>query len=772
MLKTYLKNDLKKNKLSSICIGVFIMVSTILLTASVIVFSNLYSGIDQLMAICEAPSFVQMHKGSLEVKHVESFADDYEGVLDMQVVIFANIQSEDFLINGISLRKNVQDNGLVRQNKRFDFLVNEYNRRIEPQNGSIYIPACYYKDGSIEIGDQVTLYDKDFKVAGYLRDALMNSSLASSKRFLVSDEDFDYIARRSVLEYLIEFELEEEVDISHFEAAFIGNGVGLNGPTLTRDIFYVLNALNDGLVVAILFLLSIFVLLIAFLCIRFTLLAQLEEDYREIGVMKVIGIPNRVIEKTYLIKYLTITFMSIFFGYLITLMLKNKIIYSILINFGMPNLSVGMQVLGLLAPIIIVLIVVFFIHRILIEIYRLSPLEALYPHNLLKENRVVGKITLHKASILTTGNFMMFKEMIYRKSLYITLISVMTIGLLIMIIPTSLYKTISSEDFLTYMGVGGSDFRIDIQSKNQDEKVLNEMTTFLERDPQVKKYTVLITQSYPLLDEIHKGKQLKIETGNHSIFPVRYSLGRMPEKDNEIALSVIAHKSLGLNLNDAIQIERQGEIHELIICGIYTDITNGGKTAKACFVDHQKEAIWSVIYGDVVDVGSLDSIIENYETRFPSTQVSNLDFFVKDTFGPMRKVVGNVVIISVIISMGIVFLVVLLFFRLLLIKNSLDIAILKIIGRTSQSIKVQYMKNAALSVLLGLAIAVLLYTAVGNTIIRLVLERYGVSSFRLESAYVLNYMVYPIFFMLSVQFAVIMSLGVIDKKSIAEAIKE
>ncbi len=39
-------------------------------------------------------------------------------------------------------------------------------------------------------------------------------------------------------------------------------------------------------------------MLIAMLCIRFTIITSMEEDYREIGVMKAIGITSKDIQKT------------------------------------------------------------------------------------------------------------------------------------------------------------------------------------------------------------------------------------------------------------------------------------------------------------------------------------------------------------------------------------------------------------------------------------------------------------------------------------------
>ena len=49
--------------------------------------------------------------------------------------------------------------------------------------------------------------------------------------------------------------------------------------------------------IAVILLISLLVVAIAFMCIRFTLLTKIEEDYREIGVMKAIGLRVADIQK-------------------------------------------------------------------------------------------------------------------------------------------------------------------------------------------------------------------------------------------------------------------------------------------------------------------------------------------------------------------------------------------------------------------------------------------------------------------------------------------
>lgn len=83
------------------------------------------------------------------------------------------------------------------------------NEIITVSDGEIYVPIAYMKEGITEIGDQAIINGKEFKVAGFVRDSIMNSSLAASKRFLVSENDFRDMTKDRTMEYLISFRLKD-----------------------------------------------------------------------------------------------------------------------------------------------------------------------------------------------------------------------------------------------------------------------------------------------------------------------------------------------------------------------------------------------------------------------------------------------------------------------------------------------------------------------------------------------------------------------------------
>jgi putative ABC transport system permease protein len=68
-----------------------------------------------------------------------------------------------------------------------------------------------------------------------------------------------------------------------------------------------MNALSDGIMVIIILLVSLVVLYISIMCIRYIVLTRLEKDRREIGMLKAVGISRMDIRKLYLSKYLLLS---------------------------------------------------------------------------------------------------------------------------------------------------------------------------------------------------------------------------------------------------------------------------------------------------------------------------------------------------------------------------------------------------------------------------------------------------------------------------------
>lgn len=186
------------------------------------------------------------------------------------------------------------------------------------------------KNGTAKLGDTLTVGGVSLTVAGFLRDSQMNADLTGSKRFLVSGNDFADLKSSGSMEYLIEFRLKESSAFSAFQSDYFAQGLPSNGPpVISRPLLMMANAATDGLMIAVLALISIPVIAVAFLCIRFTLLAKIEEDYREIGVLKAVGMRDSRIARLYAVKYGAIAGIACALGFLLAFPLSRPLMENI-----------------------------------------------------------------------------------------------------------------------------------------------------------------------------------------------------------------------------------------------------------------------------------------------------------------------------------------------------------------------------------------------------------------------------------------------------------
>jgi len=329
-----IRNDILRNKAITLTTMVFVAAAAMLVSLAAILIINLSGAIDTLMTRAKTPHFMQMHSGPMDIGQLAAFAAQNGDVAEFQVLEFINVDGARIVFEKSSLADSVQDNGFSVQSEKFDYLLDLDGNMIRVSDGEIYVPICYMQDGSTKVGDTVEVFGREFIVGGFLRDSLMNSLLASSKRFLVSRNDFMGIGELGNVEYLIEFRLKDISALGAFENAYTSAGLDANGPTLTYPLFKTMNAISDGLMIAVILLVSVLVVMIAFMCIRFTLLAKIEEDYREIGVMKAIGLRVSDIKKIYLAKYAAIAAVGSLLGYTLSFVFRDMLLENIRLYMG------------------------------------------------------------------------------------------------------------------------------------------------------------------------------------------------------------------------------------------------------------------------------------------------------------------------------------------------------------------------------------------------------------------------------------------------------
>lgn len=772
MYKRIIINDFKRSKLISIVTFIFITVATMLLCLSVILFANLSSAIDAFMEKAETPHFMQMHSGEIDSERLEQFALSNNSVEKFQLNEFVNIEPGNIVIEGNLFDGGIQDIGLVKQESYFDFLLDMDGNIIEPKVGEVYVPLNYMKDGSIKKGDLLYLFNNKYVVSGFLRDSQMNSPLASSKRFLLNDKDFDRIKEYGKMEYLIEFRLTNMNDINKFESEYIDAALEANGPTLTYPLFKLINGLADGIMIAIILLMSFLVVGIAFLCIRFTLLARLEDEYQEIGVLKAVGLNNRDIIRLYILKYTVISLAGCICGYLVAMILKPIMLKEIKLFMGISFKKEYEFVLGLICALAIFAIILIYIRYILRWIKTVSVTEAIRFGSVRNNSKLHNKFIISSSKWMGSNLFISLKDMLGNKRLYVTLITVLVIAIFMMTLPLNLYNTISSENFISYMGVGKCDFRLDIQNITDIIEKSEDIEAEMRIDNQIESFAVLTTKSYRISDAENLDIRLKIETGDHSVFPINYLKGKMPMSNYEVALSKINAEELGKDIGESIIVFIDGKEVKLTVCGIYSDITNGGKTAKALFRDSSEDVMWSNVSAKVSDYSKLEDVLSRYSEKFKYAKVSSIESYVRMTFGSTIDAIKKTTILGNLSAIGIIFLVTFLFVKMMVSKDRYDIAIMKAIGYYNQDIRFQFKIRTMLVAMCSICIGIFLSISLGETIAGLMISSFGADAFSFDINNTFTYFVFPIVTLIVVYIATISATKAIEQINITQCVKE
>jgi len=772
MYHRIIRNDILKSKAITLITTIFVAAAAMLVSLAAILVVNLSGSIDTLMKRAETPHFMQMHSGVIDPKRLTAFAEQNGHVDKFQVLEFLNVDGVQIVLGENSLGDNVQDNGFSMQSKKFDYLLDLDGNIINVSDGELYVPICYMRDNTAKVGDKAVICGKEFTVAGFLRDSQMNSTLSSSKRFLVSENDYAEIKNLGSTEYLIEFRLKDLSALGTFETAYTSAGLEANGPTITYPLFRLLNAISDGMMIGVILLVSVLVVAIAFLCIRFTLLAKIEGDYREIGVMKAIGLRDSDVKKIYYAKYATIAVAGCMLGFALSFVFRDLLLENIRLYMGESENSSFAMPFGIVGILLVFLAIIAYVRVVLRRFRRISAAEAIR-FGTSQEISVGAKhFYLSRNRLFDTNIFLGVKDVLARKSLYATMLVVLVISTFIIIVPQNLSNTISSKSFITYMGIGNCDMRIDLQQTDNISNKAAEISKTMNSDSAITKYAVLTTKTFKATRSDGSEQSIKTELGDHSIFPVEYSEGRAPAAESEIALSAMNADELGKKVGDGITLVIEGKEKNLTVCGIYSDITNGGKTAKAVFTDNSADIMWCVISAELSDEALVSGKVSEYADRFGFAKVSGIDEYITQTFGSTISSVDKASRAAIFVALIITVLVTLLFMNMLVAKDRYSIAVMKAFGFTNSDIRLQYVSRSVFVLIFGIALGTLLANTLGEVLAGAVISSFGASSFKFQVNPFSAYLISPLMMVGAALLATIIGTWGAGKIKIYENIKE
>ncbi len=764
MIGRMLTKDFLRKKLITIVVFAFIFLSALLVASGANLMIELGNSLDVLFSKALTPHFVQMHTGPLDQAEIDSWTAVNEMVADQQTVEMITVDGTNLYLGKSqnSEATSIMDISFVTQNEDFDFLLDLDNNIIHLSPGEIAVPVYYIQERDLAVGDQVRVStdtgEMRFTIATFSRDSQMNPAIASSKRFLVHEQEFANLRKQiAETEYLVEFRLVDDTQSGTFTSAYQASGLPQTGPAVDQGLFKIMNSLSDGLVAGVIILMSLLLVVIAILSLRFTLMATIEEDTKEIGVMKAIGIARADIKRLYLAKYVVMGATAVFLGYLASRLLNQVLAANVLLYIGSASKSVWQTILPLIAASSIALIVTLSCVIILRRFNHISAVEALRSGTVGESMKSLPMLTLKRGRSLNINAYLGIRDVLQRSRLYGLLAFVFFFCAVIIIIPIHFLTTIQSPTFITYMGTGQSDMRIDFRQSDDVANRFETAVTILKADPDVAKLSPLVTSQYKVMQPDGTQEILNIESGDFSLFPLDYVKGTAPQQENEIALSNLNASEMEKQLGDSVTLVIDGQEREMVVSGVYQDITNGGRTAKAMLPYNPQSAIWYTVNLDLVPGVSIEEKAAEYAQLFDSARITDTADFVSQTVGNTVQQLKTVTIVTVVVGLALSVLITSLFMMMLISKDSNQIAIMRSLGFSLNHIRTQYLTRALFLLVIGIALGTLFSNTLGQQLVSAAFSLQGASRIKFVIDPLQAYVMYPLLLMVTVVAATFLS---------------
>jgi putative ABC transport system permease protein len=758
----------------TIVLVVFLILSSVLMAGGLRVTGTIVSSLKGLDRVAIPPDYMQMHKGTFEEDALNDFVKTHEYIEDFLIVQMLNIRNANIVYEGGKFENCLMDNGFVVQNERFDFLLNMENKKAVVQVGEVGVPVYYVEEFGIQVGDKIMLregdYRKELTVSTIIRDSTMNSSLTYSKRFLINPSDLEDISNHmGEWEYLFEFLLEDGASTSVLEKDYIDAGMPKNGVAVTGSFLTMLNGVSYGLVAFMIIIISILLMIMAILCLSYIIRATMAEENITIGEMKAMGFPRKAIGKLYRLKYSMLVLIAGVIGYLVAIPFGEFGSSSAIRYCGEGDVTWMKWVFPLIGIVILSLIVVLRCRRTIYKNLKHTVMELMRGEEKIKKE---GHYSLPRTGLKYRNLTVALGELKCKWKEYAVVFLIFVLSTFLIIIPINMKSTLEDPSFMTYMGIGKCDIRIDMQNNEKLEEQKNAAISYLKSDKEIKKYAIYQIGYVPFENSEGDTGYIRVTNGDETIFPLKYLTGNAPKNGQEIALSFKNASDMEKEIGDSLAVNYQGKETKFLVSGIYQDITYSGKTAKAAIAFDDKDVEAYAIYMEVNEGVSVEDKTKELRSALNETKVVPVNEFKSQTLGGIEDNMGLVEVAACVISLLLITLITVMFLQLITAREHSAIAIKKAIGFSNKDLRIQLGIRIFMIQFTAIIVGVMLSNFIGEAIFGSMLSTMGASKITMLANPLIAYLLCPAAELFVVFITVVLGTRIVRKYHIRDQIME
>lgn len=694
MYLNILKKDLKRKKAMNMILLVFIILATMFVSSSVNNIINVTTALDSYFEMANVPDYLVITMNKNLIVDIDETVSE-AGAVDSyrtETVLFMNTDNLTYEDDAIISESGTH---LLHSDISMNYFLPDGSilEKVEP--GEFYMTEGKAEALGVDVGDKLTIelngVSQEFVLAGKIKDALFGSNQLSITRYIISEEDFEcFLSAENTEEYyggtLVYLYSSDMEKVLTQIKPLVDNSI----QTMDRA-FMEFCYIFDMIVVGILLVVSIILIAIAFVVLRFTISFTLSEEFREIGVMKAIGISNFRIRGLYLVKYMGLSVIGATIGFALSFPFGEM-----LMSVSSQSIIVGNQnpiLVNILCVVIVIAVILLFCYGCTGKVKKMTPIDAIRNGQTGERFRKKSLMSLGKSKLSATP-FLALNDIVSSPKRYgiISLTFFLCLSMLLMLSAT--VSTMNSGSLATTFGWADCDIYIDSKigaecmledGHEKLEKHLNNMEqTLAQNNIPAKCYQETMFNLPVSFGENESNICIYHGTGT-TMDMYEYTAGTVPQNTNEIAITRISADKLNANIGDTVTIKTIDGDKEYMITGFFQSMNMQGSGIRLHsdeyinYVQSQGGINTQIMFTDNPDNEEIKRRMEEIQTIFPDYEIETCAETVKDMLG-VADTLAAVKSLIVILTIVLAALITVLMERSFIAKEQGEIALMKAIG--------------------------------------------------------------------------------------------
>ena len=698
MYLNILKKDLNRKRAMNIILLLFIILATMFVSSSVNNIINVTTALDSYFEMANAPDYVAvtMNKNlAVDIDETLGLASavDHYATENMLFLSSSNLIYED--------RDIVIEGGmnLVHSNICMNYFLSDGSILETVRQGEFYMTEGKADALGVDVGDKLTIelngVSCEFVLADKIRDALFGSNQISITRYIISEEDFAcFLSAENTEKYYggtLVYVYSSNIEKALTQIKPLVDNSALTLDRASMEFCYIF----DMIVVGILLVVSIILIIIAFVVLRFTISFTLSEEFREIGVMKAIGIANFKIRGLYLVKYMGLSIIGAAIGLFLSFPF-GKMLMSVS-SVSSQTIIVGNQspfLVNILCAVLVIAVILLFCYGCTGKVKKLTPIDAIRNGQTGERFRKKSLMSLGKSKLPVTP-FLALNDIVSSPRRYSIIILTFFLSLALLLMLSVTVSTMNSNSLATTFGWADCDIYLDSKisaecmledGHEKLEKHLDEMEQILAENGIPAKCYQEMMFSLPVSFGENESNICIYHGVGSTMDMYEYTAGISPQNTDEIAITRIAADKLNAKISDTVTIKTIDGEKEYIISAFFQAMNMQGSGIRLHsdeyinYVQAQGSINTQIAFTDNPDSREIERRMEEIQRIFPDYEnIKTCAQAVADMVGiggALDAVKSLVVALTIVLSA----LITVLMERSFIAKEQGEIALMKAVG--------------------------------------------------------------------------------------------